>query len=788
MKPRYKKILRDLWSNRSRTVLVTLAIAVGVLAFGSVFTTEEILLKDMSVQYKAIIPSSVRLSIPGGFSDDLIRFMESQPHIEVASGRTSALVRIYTPDGPRNMNVDAVGNLEETPVNKVTLVSGDWPVTRKQIAIEKTALPLLGKDIGDELEVELSNGKTKILTISGVVHDLKAVPANLFPQLSGYIAFSTLPYLESEDTYTQLLLVTDSSITTREEAQTLGNTLKKQLEKKGYTGVGVSAENPGKHWGEDPIKAFITIFTVIGSFSLILSIFLVINTMTALLSQQRKQIGIMKAIGAKGAQLIGLYLCMALLYGFLALGFAVPVGSLLSYWLLSLITSFLNISILNFHIPLSVFCMEAGAALVVPLIAALIPVLIGIRITAREAIYDTGSSFKNGKIMRFLQRVRFLPRPIMLSLRNTFRQKGRLIMTLVTLTVAGMLFVSVIEVRTSMFRELDHLLDLYNYDLELFFNTPYDQDTVLQKTKKTRGVQSVEAPYQLSGGQILRDKSKGKNVALYGMDPATDFMIPTVTSGRWIKDGDTNGVVISSKLVRDDPTLAVGRQLEIEINEENKFFEIIGIYSLLDERAAVVHRSYIDSLYGGASLVPSVRVRFDRSIIDPETGAKNLENDMKRSGFDVAYSLGIATIRQSSEGQFSFMIFFLLIMAAMVAVVGGLGLAGTMSLNVMERTREFGVMRSIGASNKILRKIVIVEGVTIGVLSWLCTIPLSVPMGWGFSIALGNAFFEKPLDFIFSPSGVALWLLIVVIISIFASLAPMAAAARLTIRETLAYE
>ena len=788
MLPRYKKIWRDLWKNRSRTILVTLAIAVGVLAFGSVFTTQEILLKDMDTQYKAINPSSITLSVSGGFEDDLVRYVETQPGVKAATGRGGALVRVFTPAGPRNMEIVGIANFSDFPVNKILLKQGEWPIERKQLMVERTALPILGITLGSDIEVELSNGTKKTLNLVGSVHDMKTVPANLFPQLTGYVDFRTMSYLEGGDTYLSLFIMTDDTIKTQDDAQALGNALKKKLEQKGFTGVGVMAEKPGKHWGEDPTKAFVTILTIVGSFSLLLSIFLVVNTMTALLAQQRKQIGIMKAIGANAKQLIGLYLLMALMYGILAFVIAVPVGGLLSFGLLSLITMFLNLDILTYRIPAMVLLAEAGAAMVVPIIAALVPVLIGLRITAREAIYEVGSSFKHGKIMGLLQSVQFLSRPVILSLRNTFRQKGRLTLTLVTLTVAGMLFISVIEVRTSMFRELDNILNLYNYDLELFFNSAYDPATIIQKAKKTEGISQIEAPLRLSGDQILTDGTKSKSVSLYGLSSDGDFMIPTVTDGRWITDEDTNKVVISSRLVRDDPTLRVGSQIELEIREEKKIFDVVGVYMLLDERAAVASRKYLDTQYRDNNMVASVRVRFDKNIIDPVEGAKNLEKDMKREGFDVAYSLGIDTIRQASEGQFNFMIFFLLIMAGMVAIVGGLGLAGTMSLNVLERTREFGVMRSIGASDAMLRGIVVVEGVCIGVLSWLIAIPLSVPMGWGFGFALGKAFFEKPLDFIFSPSACLIWLGIIIVISILASLAPMASAAKLTIRETLAYE
>lgn len=124
----------------------------------------------------------------------------------------------------------------------------------------------------------------------------------------------------------------------------------------------------------------------------------------------------------------------------------------------------------------------------------------------------------------------------------------------------------------------------------------------------------------------------------------------------------------------------------------------------------------------------------------------------------------------------------------MVAIVGGLSLAGTMSLNVFERTREIGVMRSIGASNNAVFQLVVVESLLVGLMSWLLAVPLSIPMSYGFCVAIGMAFFEKVLPFVFSTSGAFIWLAIVVVISVAASLAPARNAVNLTVRDTLSYE
>src|SRR5258706_4610136 len=134
------------------------------------------------------------------------------------------------------------------------------------------------------------------------------------------------------------------------------------------------------------------------------------------------------------------------------------------------------------------------------------------------------------------------------------------------------------------------------------------------------------------------------------------------------------------------------------------------------------------------------------------------------------------------------LVVLLMSMVVLIAVVGGLGLAITMSLNVIERTREIGILRSLGAQNGVVRKVVIVEGLVIGLISWAASIPFSIPMAIWLGNSLGNSLLARPLDYVFSWPALLIWLALVIVLSIIASIIPAVNAARLTIRDALVYE
>ena len=164
--PRWHKVARDLWANKTRTVLVVLAIAVGIFAFASVFITGDVLVEDMNTQYEAINASTVTLYASSS-DDGPARWALRQPEVVDAQMRDWENVRLITPKASYNMDLVVYDDYENMTVNRITPEKGTFPPKRREILLERTTASYLGADIGDTITIELVDGTQYKLTMAG---------------------------------------------------------------------------------------------------------------------------------------------------------------------------------------------------------------------------------------------------------------------------------------------------------------------------------------------------------------------------------------------------------------------------------------------------------------------------------------------------------------------------------------------------------------------------------------------------------------------------------------------
>ncbi len=380
-----------------------------------------------------------------------------------------------------------------------------------------------------------------------------------------------------------------------------------------------------------------------------------------------------------------------------------------------------------------------------------------------------------------------------LSLRNTFRRRGRLALTLITLVLGGMLFMTVGSVRSSLNGLIDQSLDYYQFDVQIQFEQPYRTQRVEQVVRTLPGVDIVEGWIQSQATPILPDGSDGDTLTISALEANSVMVQPTLTAGRWLLPDDENAIVISQNVLASQPGLKPGDTMKLEIGTKEYDFVIAGIARVLGGPPNVipvyVNYPYYAKLTADVNRSSSLQIKLDpASGLKMEDAAKILNDRLEAGGYDVASTFTIDTLRRFTGAFFDIIVYLLLAMGVLIASVGALGLAGTMSQNVLERTREIGVMRAIGASDGSVLRIVIVEGIIIGLISWAIGAMLAFPVGALLAQTVGVVLFQSALPYIFSAGGLVTWLVIVVVLATFASFLPAWRASRLTVREVLAYQ
>jgi putative ABC transport system permease protein len=793
MSVRWRKVLRDLWASKSRTLLVVLAIAVGVAAVGTISTAQTLIADDLRQQYSAINPPAAVI-VGEPFGDDLVEVVRDMPAVARTEGRTRLPVRVQIgPDAWQSLEIFVVDDFADQQVDLIRPQAGAWPPPEKELLVERNSIGLLEAQIGDTVLVETPDGKQRRLRIAGTAHHLLRPPAQFTGTGSGYVTFETLEWLGEAREYTQLRFTLAERADDHEHAKRVAEQVRDKVEKGGYEVFETFVPEPGRHPANDAIEPILLLLSLLGYLTLFLSGFLVVNTITALLGQQVRQIGVMKAIGGTALQIGTLYGAMVLILGLLALVLAIPLAALGGLGLAQFVASIANFDIVSSIFPPRVLALEIAAGLLLPLLAALLPIRAGTRVTVREAIAGSGNAGppRTSRRRPWLPRLRLgLPRPLLLSLRNTVRRRGRLALTLGVLTLGGAIFMAVSSVRLSLLRTFDDALAFRNYDVQVQLERPYRQARIERAALALPEVVAVESWGLAATRRIRPDDTESDAVQFFGVPADTELLRPVLLEGRWLQPGDRNAIVINTDLLNDEPDLRVGERVTLKLGEREVEWQVVGlIQGVLGGPFA--YASYPTFAYetrdaGQANLLQVVTSSGDAGT---RAGvAVALEGAFKRAGIGVSVIKTTTQVREEVEARFAIILVFLFIMAGLLALVGGLGLMGTMSMNVLERTREIGVLRAIGASTGALLLIVIAEGVVIGLASWALGGVLAYPLSRALSWAVGYSLLDSPLNYQFSLPGVALWLAAATGIAALASFFPAWRAAQLSVRDVLAYE
>jgi len=595
MRPRWAKVFSDLWDNKVRSLLVVLSIAVGVFAVGMIAGAYFIISNDMSAGYASGNPANIELwtnSIDAEFLKNLQRL----PGVGEVEGRRLFTVRVLSGEGEwLSVDIISIPDFEETRINLHNPVQGVKIPAERQVVLEQKRFADLHRSIGQPLQIQLPDGSEKELMIAGIVQDQATGAGDYLSTPMGFITMDTLTWLHQPDSFNRVLVTVAEDSNNEAHIHRVANQVIDKMEQSGHTVFRTLISRTRVHPMASTVTAVLGILMALGVLIVILSSSLIANTMSSLLNQHLRQIGVMKLIGGRSAQITGMYMLLILAFGLIALAISIPLGGQAAYALSGLIAGDMNFALQGYRIIPYAIISQVIIALFIPLVSGIFPVINGARIKIRQALAGPEMESAGAKVSRFdrmIHGIRWLPRPRLISIRNTFRRKGRLALTLFTLMLGGAIFIAVFNVRMGLDTYVHQLSQYFLADVNLVFERSYRVDEIHEYALTIPGVSGIEgwayasAEWQDENGEAIN------NIQILAPPAQSSLVNPMLLTGRWIQPGDENAITVNEAILDDFPDVKVGDRLLLDIGGKVKEWVLVGIFKFVGTDSLIGYTSY----------------------------------------------------------------------------------------------------------------------------------------------------------------------------------------------------
>lgn len=795
--PRTVKLARDMWLARGRVAVMVVAIAVALSGVGGLLVARAVIAREAAAAYAATNPASATLEVEGGVDAGLLSAVRARPGIVDATARQSITTRVLVDGEWRRMLLFVITADDPLTIAGFRVDSGTWPPPDDGLLIERAAGPILDAGMGDSLTVAGPDGAVTAVQIAGTVYDPALAPATQERTGYGYLTPTALERLGFTPTADQLKITVGTGAADRSQStvDAVASDLANWLASNGHPVHEIQAP-PFQHPHQGQTDAVTALFLAFALAALILAGVLVASTLGGMLAAQTRQIGVMKTVGATTGQLLRMYLTATVGIAVAATVLAVGPGLAAGYGLVELVGGLLNVDIADRSLPWWVPASFVAAGLGIPALVALAPILRAARITVRAALDDHGSGDRVGPRRGewWLARLRG-NRTVLMAVRNLMRRRSRLALTVALLAAGGALFTAGLNSAAAWQAWVDNGLDRRGYDVELQLAEPAPAGILLTAVRAVPGVTAAEPAISLAAtpadaaGRIAvqrtyPDGGHGR-FALTGLPPDTAMLDLEILDGRWLRTGDSGAVVLNQGAATRLGNPAIGAEVGIAVDGQVRRWQVIGVVADVGGPANAYTTPEAVAPIAGADRLNTVRITTDG---DQQATTDRVETAIAAAGATVTSTMPTTELRNAIDGHVVIFGYVLVVLAALMATVGLLGLASAMSTTVLERTREYGIMQAIGATPGAIRRLVLTEGVVTGATGCLVAIALGIPLSIFVGDLLGRISFGLPLPLQVSTGGLGAWLVLVIVGAIGATLAAAQRAAGLTIRETLTHQ
>lgn len=789
MNIKFKKALSDLLTYPGRTALLIFALVIGLWGVGSMLVSYTILKSDLNENYTRTHPAHVVLTSKDFDRLDLAAF-RNRPEIESAEFRDFSLQRIEVyPDEWLPMWVFGVEDFNNFNLAQFYNEEGNKVPDPGSMLIERNGQLVSDLKVGSLPRVRVGSKMIEV-PVSGINFDPAQAPATQDAFIYTYVDKKTYTEITGE-AVNQRLIFRLKNVTTKQEIQAATNIILDDFSRLGIRVDTVNIPKPNEHPHQWQLNTLLALQGGIGLLAFLMGAVLVSQLMSAILAQQVRQIGVLKAIGASRYQVLKIYMLMVLLFGAASSVIAIPLAVISGYTFAGFVARTLNFEILTTTLPVDIYFYLIVGGLLLPILLSLPALLKGVDISVQDALADYGirqGTYDNGTgVIAKLP----LSNRMLLAFRNTMRRKRRLAITVAMMALGVAIFNTGFNVRQALVVFLANNRNSMKYDVQVVLKNQIQLEQALAPFSAVSNISRVEAwnggRGRLQSGII----STTNGIGIVALPYDTDLAIWDVIEGRWLEASDETEIVMNQSAVDTFGNPVVGGHYQIDVKGKLLDVKLVGIVKEFDVAKIYIDKDQYDALVNPEHLINSLMfVAVDKDYRQIIALKKDIENAIVSSDLEILYVMSQAERAQVIFNHLNIILTVIVFLSLLVLLVGALGMASATGINIMERTREIGVLRAIGATPKMIYSMFVIEGMLVSIASIL----LGIMLAWPLSI-VASAFFgdlilgnDVSLDFAFSNSGFGITLAVTLVFGWLASRVPARRAITVSTREAIAYE
>jgi putative ABC transport system permease protein len=485
-----------------------------------------------------------------------------------------------------------------------------------------------------------------------------------------------------------------------------------------FTGLPVTRAT-GSWPGQSSFNQIIALFLVITVMAVVCALLLIANTMNTMVVEQGSEIAILRALGGRRRQVASVILRTAAALGAAGAIAGTALGIIVAY-------------LLTRHLAAQLFSVQTGFAVSVPVVVASLlagPVLAvltslpGLRRAVRRPVADvldnrTSLDYGTGRLDRILADARLLSGPARMGVRNTLRRKRRTAATIAQVTVAVALAIALFAVGKTVAAATAavHSAQQFQIEVDAGNGAPPFGERAISIAAATPGVTHAE-PLIENNVEL-----QGQQYSAYGLGPSTLYRYK-LSSGHWFTAADT---ATSAPVAVLGPAVAravhgrVGQRLTVLTPVGPAQVQVVGIDSVtLNDGASVFFPlAQLQRLTNSAGTVNALWLttkpasnQFVNQVSD------SVQTRLGQAGYSATIQKSYVETAQNASGNNS-IVALVEVLGLLVVGIALIGLVGTLTLALIERTREVGILRCLGAGARQIRRVFSTEAVVMATAGW----------------------------------------------------------------------